>query len=200
MQHLNIKLSRWNLRIDPDSRGEKDAAKTSDKDKLAFDRRVDIFSSHVAKRPGLKVQEPLLVKGPEPNKFAFKSDGGKSASVGIWGVQELLLRIKNPRTKKTALYSYAGTGPCLSLPVGFSLPSSSFEYVPLPAWLNLKDFEGSGRVTSLAVGKSGSILEFDGPKSRRKYDRTLRVVLTGFDLAAGGQVDWVGRWSLMGIA
>ena len=136
---------------------------------------------------------PIFVTGSLNRTFEVQSLSGGGASYGVSG-QVFSIRIRDPHTKDTATYTYtglgAGAGFGIMTPSGWTKvtvePSQHGGQLKLP--IGVKDFEGSGNVTSLGVGRSGSSFIFDSVGAR--------MVLEGWDVQVGGQADFVGYWHL----
>ncbi|HEY6945455.1 MAG TPA: hypothetical protein VI431_09980 [Candidatus Acidoferrum sp.] len=160
----------------------------------APDRRVDIWSSYVPKRPYTHF-EPITITGeytgPLSKKFEFRTLVGASVGISVVAGQVFSIEIRNSRTKRSAMYTYTGAGPG----IGFSYNRpSGWDEKEIPAWLDVDDFEGNGRVLSFGVGKSGTVLVFDGPKERGKTRESISLGFDGWDIEATLEGDCVGYW------
>ena len=160
----------------------------------AYDRRVDVFSSFVPKRPPV-VLDPVTIPGrydgPLSDKFKFRVLLGSSVGMGPLAAQALTIQIQNSRTLRVATYTYTGAGGGLN--IGINRPTDWTE-MPVPVWLDVDDFEGSGRVGSAGVVYGGSVFVFDGPKERGKSTESIALGFDGWDLNVGFQGDAAGYW------
>jgi hypothetical protein len=160
----------------------------------AYDRRVDVFSSYVPKRPTI-VLDPVTVPGrydgPLSDKFKFRTMLGSSVGMGPLAAQALTIQIQNSRTGRVATYTYTGSGPGLNF--GINRPTD-WDEKTVPVWLDVDDFEGNGRVGSAGVIYGGTVFVFEGPKERGKSSESISVAFDGWDLNVGFEGDAVGYW------
>lgn len=160
----------------------------------AYDRRVDIYSSYVPKRPAL-VLDPIQITGqydgPLSDKFKFRVLLGASVGMGPVAAQDLSIEIQNSRTGRRLAYTYTGAG--FGVSFGIDRPTGWTE-MPVPVWLDVDDFEGSGRVGSAGIIVGGMVLVFDGPKERGKSSESIALGFDGWDLNVGFQGDVTGYW------
>jgi len=160
----------------------------------ALDRRVDVFSNYVPKRPPI-VLDPITVPGrydgPLSDKFKFRTMVGSSVGMGPAAAQVLTIQIQNSSTGRMATYTYSGAG--FGVTFGVNRPTD-WEEMPVPVWLDVDDFEGSGRVASGGVVYGGSIFVFDGPKERGKSSESIALGFDGWDVNIGFEGDATGYW------
>ena len=98
----------------------------------------------------------------------------------------------NLRTSSTMRYTYTGGG----IGIGVSINRTTGEAeVKLPVFLQLEDFEGNGKATSIGVGVDvATRLQFNGPMERGLMSKPLEVELSGWDLVIGAEADVLGYW------
>ena len=164
----------------------------------AFDRRVDVFSSYVPKRPPLALAFQITAQydGPLSDKFKFRVFLGASVGIGPVAGQDLSIEIQNSRTGRSRMYTYTGVGFGVSFgidrPTGWTEKTVTEKTVPV--WLDVDDFEGSGRVGSAGVIEGGMVFVFDGPKERGRSSESIALGFDGWDLNVGFQGDVSGYW------
>jgi len=160
----------------------------------AYDRRVDVLSSYVPKRPPI-VLDPVTVPGrydgPLSNKFKFRTMLGASVGIGVLAGQVITIQIQNSRSGRIATYTYGGVGGGAS--IGINRPTDWTE-MPVPVWLDVDDFEGNGHVASVGVVEGGTMVEFEGPQERGKSSEAIVLIFDGWDLNVGFQGDALGYW------
>lgn len=161
---------------------------------LAGDRRVDVFSSYVSKRPPIQLEGSTITgdyRGKLSNRFRFRTLIGASVTLGPIGAQVFSFEIQNARTGRTWTFTYTGAGGG----IGFSVnrPSGWDEKtLPEGLWMDVDAFEGSGRAYSAGAGAGGLALSFDGPMERRLTNRPLVLGFSGWDVVLGFEVDKFG--------
>ncbi len=161
---------------------------------LAYDRRVDVYSSFVPKRPPVVLPPEIITgryDGPLSDRFEFKVLIGGSVGIGPLAGQVLSIEIRNPRTDRTCAYTYTGGGAGVN--IGINRPTGWTE-MPVGAWMDVDDFEGTGRVGAAGAIYGGTVFVFDGPKDRGKSSESISLGFSGWDLNVGFQGDAVGYW------
>jgi hypothetical protein len=165
------------------------------KGSLSGDRRVDIFSDMVIKHPPLKL-EPVEITGkydgPLSNIFEFRTISGGGVGIGPVAAQVFSVSIRNFRTQKTAIYTYTGAG--IGGGISINRPTTAWDKKKIEAWIDVEDFQGSGKVTSVGAGSTGSIFTFNGPMERGKTKKPVSITFEGWDLVLGGEADIKGHW------
>jgi len=161
---------------------------------LAGDRRVDIISSVVTARPPIRVG-PFRITGtydgPLSNKFKFRTLIGAGVGIGPVAGQSFSIEIMNSRTGNSAMYTYTGAGPG----IGFSYNRpTGWDEKKIEPWIDVDDFEGSGKVTGVGAGKTGSVFTFNGPRDRGKTAEPVTITFEGWDLVLGFEADVTGHW------
>ena len=160
----------------------------------AYDRRVDVYSSFVPKRPHVVLPPTIITgnyEGPLSDRFEFRVLSGGSVGIGPLAGQVVSIEIRNPRTNQRAGFTYTGGGVGANL--GVNRPTDWTE-MPVGAWLDVDDFEGTGRVGAAGVGYGGTVFVFDGPKDRGKSSESISLGFDGWDLNVGFQGDVLGYW------
>ena len=194
------------------SLGEKHASEYH----LLGDRRVDIISSYLEKKPIVKIKDPLVIEGnysgPLSNKFQFYIISDFTAGHVLKG-RSLDIKIKNARTGRSANYTYVGGGPGIGVSVGgknkgdtkkisnISLNGSKkwSKEVEVDAWLDVDDFSGWGNVYTVTYGlKTSTYFIFKGPSDHGKTSKSISAYLEGWDIGLGFQIDALGYWRYTG--
>jgi outer membrane protein OmpA-like peptidoglycan-associated protein len=180
------------INVQEDSRGELEPAHQG----LAYDRRVDVYSSILHRRPHLTLAPEVIVGryiGPLSNRFKIRTLIG--GGVGILGAaaQVFSIEIENSRTGKRAAFTYTGGGGGMGIQINLTTNWSEI-VLPDGLWLDVDDFEGPGLAHSVGAGLVQTELVFDGPKERKKANDSLSFTSSGLDLYAGISRDVTGYW------
>jgi len=165
---------------------------------LANSRRVDIFSNFIIPRDQSVSFDNYLLQGKyhgdKSQTFKIRSLGGGGLAVGPVGFTIVTFEIRNPRTERRA--SYTLTSATVGTSFGLNRPTSSWTDVNVGSFMDVDDFEGSGRIAvSVSAGVAGGqVLQFDGPMERGLSTRPVTVGLDGWDLNLGLTADVFGYW------
>lgn len=199
-QYLDQRFSTFSSYLSvAKSRGERFATHSRDVDVLASDRRVDVFAPFAIKTtirvPPIYITVPYT--GPLSTKFKFRTFAGGGAGIPPISSQGFSIEVMNVRTKKKATYTYTGAGVGYSFQINRPTGWEEKEVKDIngnPVWLDVEDFEGSGKVASGGLLYMKSIYYFDGPKSRGRAKDTVYVDFSGWDIAGGVSIDVKGHW------
>lgn len=173
------------------------------------DRRVDVVLRVGA--PNRVKFDPIVVPGdytgPLTNTLQFKGYGGVSVSLfKIVGADSVEVEVRNPKTGRSAFYSYTGAnvGTPSPIPIGGSPPDSSYTDKDIPigaGYVDIEDFEGPGSIVGAALGQGGSNLVFAGPKLQMRTkdgrSRGIEVFMTGWAIQFPGASAGGGYWRRM---
>lgn len=142
-------------------------------------------------KPGTRFP-PMVIPGQYNREFEVKGVSGGGVGIGIVAGQVFTIMIRNPHTSDQATYTYSGLGVGggigLVTPSGWNKvqiePIKPGEKIDKP--VEVKNFAGPGSVTSVGIGRSGSVFVFDDPK--------VKMVMEGWEIQVGGQADIIGYW------
>jgi hypothetical protein len=190
-EYLDGKLKRYkNYGASIESRGELHPSGN-----LASDRRVDILSSFIPKKPRIVLPEETIVgeySGSLSTKFQFRTLLGAGIGIDPVSAQVVTIKIKNSRTGRVATYTYTGAGGGLG--GGINRPTD-WEEKTVPVYLDVDDFEGNGYITSISAGVAGgNIYTFYGPRERGKANEAIILTFEGWDFNLQFGSDTFGYW------